>query len=235
MNSCGQVIPGEQLCTAQADISCKEGACREKNGCNPQTETPGPSCNSGQGTCCLALTASDPNMVPIVFKNPLGFNTVDDLLTRILGFLQAIIVILSLIMIVIGSLIYMTAAGDEGKIKSGKMVITASLVGLALALAAPSFLKEIGTILGWGAVNPGAAQGATSFLTILQNVLNFLLSVIGIIGIIMLVIGGLMYILAAGDESRMESGKKIVTYSLIGIAVALGALVLVTQVISFLM
>jgi hypothetical protein len=46
----------------------------------------------------------------------------------------------------------------------------------------------------------------------------------------MLVVGGLMYITAAGDEGRVETGKKIVTYAVIGIAVALSALVIVTQV-----
>jgi len=132
-------------------------------------------------------------------------------------------------MIVIGSIIYMTAAGDEGKVTTGKTIITAALVGLALALAAPSFLKQIGEILGWGGTNSAAASSAKSIAEILTNILNFLLSVIGVIGIIMLVVGGLMYLTAAGDEDRIKTGKKIVTYSLIGISVALAALVIVTQ------
>ncbi len=166
----------------------------------------------------------------INITNPLSFNTVEGLLNSILGFLQGIIAILSLIMIVIGSLVYMTAAGDEKKLGTGKMIITASLIGLALALAAPSFLKQIGDILGWGTVDGSDVAGAKTLLEILQTALNFLLSVVGIIAIIMLVVGGLMYLLSAGDEERMKTGKSIVIYSLIGIAVALGALVLVTQV-----
>jgi len=134
-------------------------------------------------------------------------------------------------MIVIGSLVYMTAGGEASKLSTGKMIMTASLVGLALALAAPSFLKEIGQILGWNGANGNAVAQSKTLIEILQNVLNFLLSVIGIIGIIMLVIGGLMYLLSGGDEERMKHGKTIVVYSLIGITVALSALVLVTQVV----
>ena len=49
----------------------------------------------------------------------------------------------------------------------------------------------------------------------------------------MLVVGAFMYLTAAGDEDRIDTGKKIVKYSIIGIAIALAALVLVRQVASF--
>lgn len=42
-----------------------------------------------------------------------------------------------------------------------------------------------------------------------------------------------MYMTSAGDEDRMDTGKKIVQYSIIGIAIALGSLVLVTQLARF--
>jgi hypothetical protein len=187
----------------------------------------------GTGVCCLARTGSEATLYTIPISNPLAFNTVDELLTSLWGFLQAIIVILSLIMIVIGSIVYMTAGGNDSKLSTGKLIITASLIGLALALAAPSFLKEIGAILGWGDVNGTPADSAKSITEILTGILNFLLSVIGIIGIIMVVIGGLMYLTAQGDEDRINTGKSIVKYSLIGITVALAALVIISQITKF--
>ena len=78
---------------------------------------------------------------------------------------------------------------------------------------------------------PGA--GALSLGGILQNVLNFLLSMVGILAIIMLVIGGLLYFAAAGDEKRADTAKSIVKFSIIGIAVSLAALVIVTQIANF--
>lgn len=175
-----------------------------------------------------ALAVVDNVSIPV--KNPLALNTVQDLLNSIWGFLQGIIVILSLIMIVTGSLFYMTAAGDEGRLKTGKTIITASLIGLALALATPSFLKQIGLIVGWGDIDPTALNRTKTIAEILAAVLKFLLSIVGVIAITMLVVGGMMYIAAAGDEDRMKTGKSIVVYSLIGITIALAALVIVTQV-----
>ena len=210
---------------------CDKGT--PKASCNDATEEVVGRTKDGTGVCCLARTGSETVLYTIPISNPLAFNTVDELLTSIWGFLQAIIVILSLIMIVIGSIVYMTAGGNDSKLSTGKLIITASLIGLALALAAPSFLKEIGAILGWGDVNGSPADSAKSITEILTGILNFLLSVIGIIGIIMVVIGGLMYLSAAGDEDRINTGKSIVKYSLIGITVALAALVIISQITKF--
>lgn len=117
--------------------------------------------------------------------------------------------------------------------KTAKGAITAAMIGLAIGLAAPSFLKEIGTVLGWGAVSSTAVAGAATLSQIATSVLNFLLSIVGVLAIIMLVVGAIMYLTAAGDEDRIDTGKKIVTYSIIGIAVALSALVIVSQIAAF--
>ncbi len=148
--------------------------------------------------------------------------------------LQGIIVTLALVFLVLGGVLYVISGGDEGKIKTAKGAITAAMIGLAIGIAAPSFLKEIGTILGWGgAGQPAAVTNATALGAILRNILNFLLSMVGILAIIMLVIGGLMYFAAAGDEKRADTAKSIVKFSIIGIAVALASLVIVTQIAKF--
>ena len=64
------------------------------------------------------------------------------------------------------------------------------------------------------------------------STLNFL-KLTGILAIIMLVIGGLMYFAAAGDETRADTAKKIVKFSIIGIAVTLASLVIVRQIADF--
>lgn len=211
----------------------KDAQCRSLLDCKGDSAQVG-TCNNGLGVCCLAASGvPTPTLTTVSVKNPLAFNTVQDLLNSILGFLQGAIVILSLIMIVIGAMVYMTAAGDEKRVSTGKTIITAALVGLALAIAAPSFLKEIGNILEWGKVDSSAVTGAKTLAQIATSVLNFLLSVVGVIGIIMMVVGGLMYLTAAGDEDRIKTGKSITVYSIIGIAIALAALVLVTQIATF--
>lgn len=72
------------------------------------------------------------------------------------------------------------------------------------------------------------------------NVLEFLLQVLGIIAIITLVISGILYLTAGanwvivGDsDSQIDLAKKSLTYSIVGILVALGALIIVKQIGGF--
>lgn len=207
--------PAGQSCAAAA-TDCSAGVDGSK------------TCNAG--VCCNPAAAAG----SVSFSNPLSFTTVQDATGAFLSALQGIIVTLALVFLVLGGVFYVISGGDEGRIKTAKAAITAAMIGLAIGIAAPSFLKEIGNILGWGgAGQPAAVANASSLGTILQNVLSFLLSMVGILAIIMLVIGGLMYFAAAGDDRRVETAKKIVKFSIIGIAVALASLVIVTQITNF--
>jgi len=166
------------------------------------------------------------------YVNPLQFGDTGDLgqvLGSVLSAMQGIIVVLGIIFIIIGALIYITSGGNESRMTLGKTAITAALIGLALGIAAPSFLKEIAGVLGWGTID-AAIVAAPTLSSLALEVLNFLLSIIGVLAIIMLVIGGLIYLTAAGDENKAETGKKIVTYAVVGVSVALAALVITTQV-----
>lgn len=168
------------------------------------------------------------------FQNPLVFTDVNALICAVLNFFQGLIVVLALIFIIVGAFLYITSGGDEGRLTLGKKSILGALIGLAIGIAAPMLLREVANLLGWSAFSACAGFGST--LTLIQtatNVLNFLLSVIGVVALVMLVVGAFMYLTAAGDESRIDTGKKIVKYSVIGIVIALAALVLVRQVASF--
>lgn len=190
----------------------------------------GDTCATAGHVCCPAAATATTGSVTI--SNPLGYDTVQDMLGKLLDALQGIIVTLSLVFIVIGAVLYIVSAGDEGRIKTAKAAITASMIGLAIGIAAPSFLKEISGILGWTG-SSAAVTAAPTLLEIIQNVLNFLLSLVGVLAIVMLVWGGVMYLTSAGDEKRADSAKAIVKWAIIGIAVALASLVLVTQIANF--
>lgn len=169
---------------------------------------------------------------PTKFTNPLTFTTVEDLLGNILVKVQTIIGVLALVFIVIGAIMMLTSAGNPEMVERGKKTITMACIGLAIGVAAPSILKEIGTAIGWTDTS-GATDGAKTLSQIAVNVLNFLLGIVGVLSIIMLVIGGMMYLTSAGDEDRIDTGKKIFKYSLIGIVVIFSSMVLVQQIAKF--
>ncbi len=170
----------------------------------------------------------------VKFENPLKFDTVEDILTSLLNSLRGVIVVISLVFIVIGAILYITSAGSEERIKSAKKAITASMIGLAIGIAAPSFLKEIATILGWTSqVTDPSGQNILTIKQIALNTLEFLLGIVGIFAIIMLVVGGISYFGAGLNEKQAESSKKIIWFSVLGILVAMAALVIVKQIAAF--
>ncbi len=230
-------------CVSPATTGCP-GSCM-RNGCTATQRPAAGTCSFGE-TCCIdnatggpgsgATPTGGPGSTSVSFANPLRFTTVNELLTSLLTFLQTFIVMLALIFIIIGALLYVTSAGNDSRMETAKKCIMGAMVGLALGIAAPAFLREISNILGWNAGSASLPAGVGTSLSLLEiaaNVLNFLLTVIGILAIIMLVIGGSMYLLAAGDEDRIDRGKKIVKYSIIGILIALGSMVLVRQIAAF--
>ncbi len=227
--SCVPMTVGACTGTTDSTLTCADTTrlCCRATG----TGVGGPT--SGTGTGVGGPTGGT---ISVSISNPLSYTTVNGLLGRVLTFLQSFIVILSLIFIIIGAFMYITSGGESGRIETAKKCITAALIGLAIGIAAPAFLRQISEILGWTGPDAALPAGVGTSLTLIQiatNLLNFLLSIVGVVALIMLVVGAFMYLTAAGEEDRIDTGKSIVKYSIIGIAVALAALVLVRQVASF--
>ena len=59
---------------------------------------------------------------------------------------------------------------------------------------------------------------------------NFLLQVTALLAVVALVYAGFLYVTAGGDDSRMESAKKIVIWVVVGILVILGSYAIVNTV-----
>ena len=59
--------------------------------------------------------------------------------------------------------------------------------------------------------------GANSIFVTITNILLF---IIGAIAVIMLIIGGVRYVVSAGDQNAVTSAKNTILYAIIGIVVA---------------
>jgi hypothetical protein len=81
-------------------------------------------------------------------------------------------------------------------------------------------------ILGSGGSGVGSGLPQGTILGIVSNILNWLLAILAAVSLIGFVIAGIMYLTAAGDETRAEKAKKAMMYSIIGVIVGLSGYVI---------
>lgn len=103
--------------------------------------------------------------------------------------------------------------------------------GRVLAAAADSQAKNA-ACQGIGLVSGnGCSESGTSAEGIVQLVVNILSTVVGIIAVIMIIIGGLRFVMSSGDSNATNSARNTVIYALVGIAIVFLAQVLVRFVL----
>lgn len=73
-------------------------------------------------------------------------------------------------------------------------------------------------------------QNAPTFTEIGGGIVNFMLRVLGMFAIIGLVITAIIYFTAGGNEERIKLAKKSFFYSIVGISIALGVMVFMSQI-----
>lgn len=101
---------------------------------------------------------------------------------------------------------------------SGLVTITASKNGMTQgSITIEAVLSGTGT--GTGTTGSFGLPTAT-LKTIINRLIAWLLGIAAGLAILFIIIGGLYYVTAAGDESKVETGKKIVTYAVIGLFIA---------------
>ena len=65
---------------------------------------------------------------------------------------------------------------------------------------------------------------------IIENVMMWLLGVVGFIAIIAFVISGMQYLLSAGDQNMIETAKRNMKWSIVGVIVAIIGFVIIKAV-----
>lgn len=80
-------------------------------------------------------------------------------------------------------------------------------------------------------LNPNIMPSDSGTQEVLYNVANYLLSFIGGIAVISIIIGGIMWAMAAGDEFKIDKAKTTIKFSVIGLVVALASYVIINSLI----
>jgi len=89
------------------------------------------------------------------------------------------------------------------------------------------------------ALLPGCSQGTgqpTSLFggtnAIIPRVINLLLFIVGILAIIMLIYGGIRYVISGGNNERVKDAKNTILYAIVGLIVAILGYAIVNWVVA---
>ncbi len=112
--------------------------------------------------------------------------------------------------------------------KINEKISLAALVFLGLILS--SVEKVLG---GWDVTTldsynlPDPSDGIYG---IISNILEWLLTIVGIVGVIGFIISGLMYLTSTGEEAKIKVAKSAMTASITGVIVAISGVVVIKAV-----
>lgn len=77
----------------------------------------------------------------------------------------------------------------------------------------------------------GMKDGVGDANSLVKDVVNIILWIVGILSVIMLVWGGIKYTTSAGDSNKVTSAKNTIIYAVIGLIIAILAYAIVNFVI----
>lgn len=131
--------------------------------------------------------------------------------------------------------------------KTIKKLLSAALIVPALALSIGAFAQpayaqfDRGIADGAQSAQGKDQQGTASCLFgneencsgdgIFRTITNVMLFVIGAISVIMLIIGGIRYVVSGGDSTAVQNAKNTILYAIVGVVVAILAYAVVNFVI----
>lgn len=76
-----------------------------------------------------------------------------------------------------------------------------------------------------------AGNQADDFTKLIKSIINILLFLIGAIAVIMIIIGGIRYVVSGGDQGAITGAKNTILYAIIGLVVAILAYAIINFVI----
>lgn len=139
---------------------------------------------------------------------------------NITSMILSVIGYLAIAFVIYGGYQYMLSRGDPRMVMGGKKTITNAITGLVICMIASLITDLVSDVIA------GARGG--DFVKVLANKAFFWA---GIIAVLMIVIGGFMYIASTGDAGRLRKAKDIIVYAVIGLVIVILAGLIVNFVV----
>ena len=153
--------------------------------------------------------------------NPLpGITSFGALFGRIISALAGVVAAVGVIMLIISGIFYMTSAGSTERIGVAKKTLTYAIIGIVVGIG---YQAIIGII-------KGAASNTLSVM--LNNMKGQLLLVVGSLCAAMITVSGIFYLISAGSPEKAKVARTALIYTVVGTAIALGATMIYSTIVS---
>lgn len=81
-------------------------------------------------------------------------------------------------------------------------------------------------------LDPSLQAAGGNLKEFVLNIVNFALGFLGLVAVIIVIYGGVLYVTAGGEQERTDKGKKAITYATIGLLIVMGSFAFVNTIIS---
>lgn len=119
--------------------------------------------------------------------------------------------------------------------KTLKQILLVSLmmvVGVTLASHIPMvFAQGFGTAADQPSAVAGATGGTGSIRELAVRIINYVLGFLGLIAVAMIIYGGVSYVTAAGEQSKVDNAKKVILYAIVGLVIVILSYAIVSTVL----
>jgi len=122
----------------------------------------------------------------------------------------------------------MSGYARSGKARKIKKVLATMTLVFLFALSCNLALAQ------WAGAPAGTGLPQGGIENILSNFLSWALGIFGILAVLAFIISGIMYLTSAGNQTRTESAKKAMYWSIIGIVVGLSGWIILNEIINLL-
>lgn len=159
--------------------------------------------------------------LPSAWSSQPGFDQLGTVITNIFTFLLWVVGVIGIAMITYAGFMYITSAGNPQKTKMAFQSILYTVIGFVIALMAQSIVNFV----------IPQAQGAPNVQTLVANGMQIFMWIIGIAAVVMVIVGGLLYVTSGGDPGRTKTAKDAILYAVVGLIVAImgGAIITFVQ------
>ncbi len=179
----------------------------------------------------VAFELLDPSTGKEILTDPTFFTAFYDKINQIKLFIEIVVVGVVLIKMLMSGYDLMVRSEQDEAISKEKTFFQSFLFGTILILLAEIIARVLsgskketfGSGVDLTTVGTNVAEGSKTMISEVVGIINFSLSFIAVMSVIMLILASIYYVLSFGDSDQMGRAKRIVISCAVGAIIAVSA------------